>query len=337
MAGSSAKRRSAAPRVFAGVVLVALVLFAALTAGWFYLARELDTRVQDAIEAAAGEGVTIACAEQDVFGYPFRLGLACDSVAIEAPESGIRATGGQLRTAAQIYDPRRIVMELGAPVAVDAPDLPPLELGWDLAQGSARFSGDGLEQMSIAIDAPWITLRDEGTQIAEANRFEVHSRRNGADLDLALTDRGLTVAPPGLGALPTFDVSADMSVAGAAGWLADGLPGGRIETALRGSQGTLRQLRLAPAQGGAMEISGPFAFSPTGEVTGNFRIALEDPEAVASLVGQLVPGGGAIANTLVGGLGLVGRQEEGRTIVDVEVRDGRAQLGFIPLGRIPPI
>lgn len=337
MAGSSVKRRSAASRVFTGVILVAVLLFAALTAGWFYLARELDTRVQQAIEAAAGRGVTIACAERDVFGYPFRLGLACDSVAIDAPESGVRATGGQLRTAAQIYEPRRIVMELGAPVAVDAPDLPPLELGWNLGQASARYANDGLERMSIAIDAPTIALREAGVELARAEHFEVHSRRNGPDLDLALSDRALTVTHPDLGTLPTFDVAADMSVAGAADWLTDGLPGGRVEEALRGRQGTLRQLRVALAEGGAMEVSGPFSFAPSGEVTGDFRIALENPNAIASLVGQLVPGGAAIANTLAGGLGLVGRQENGRTVVDVQVRDGRAQLGFIPLGRIPPI
>lgn len=340
MAGSSAGRRSGASRAFAWVVAIAVFLALALTAAWFYLARELDTRVQAAIEAAAGEGVVIGCAEQDVFGYPFRLGLSCDAVTIDAPASGVRASGGSLRTAAQLYDPRHIVMELAAPIAVDAPDLPPLTMLWDLAQGSARFSGDGLERLSIAIDAPVVALRQEAgdaIEWARAEHFEVHSRRVGDDLDLALTDRALQVTPPGLGALPPFDVALDLNVAGAADWLTQGLPGGRIETALRGRQGTLRQLRIALPTGGAAEVSGPVSFSPGGEVSGDFRLALEDPNAIAAFAGQLFPGLGAVANTVAGGLAFAGRQEDGRTVVDIEVREGRAQLGFIPLGRIPPI
>lgn len=340
MTGSSAKRRSGASRAFTWIVAIVVVLAAALTGVWYYLARELDGRVQAAIEAAAGDGVTIGCENREVFGYPFRLGLSCESVTIDAPEPGVRAAGGSLRTAAQLYDPRHIVMELAAPVGVDAPGLPPLDLFWDLAQGSARFGSDGLERLSLAFDAPVVTLRPDGAdgiEWARAERFEVHSRANGADLDLALSDQSLTLTPPGLLTLPTFDVDVDMAVAGAAEWLTNGLPGGRIETALRGRQGVVRRLRLALAGGGAAEMSGPFSFSLQGEVTGEFQLALEDPNAIAQLASQIFPGLGAVANTVAGGLAFAGRQENGRTIVDIQVRDGRAQLGFIPLGRIPAI
>ncbi|WP_185983727.1 DUF2125 domain-containing protein [Aureimonas mangrovi] len=341
MAGSSTKRRSGASRVFIGVILVVVLLAAALTVAWYYLAGELDRRVVAAIEAAAGDGVAVTCENREVFGYPFRIGLACDTVAVDAPESGVRASGGSLRTAAQVYDPRHIVGEFTAPVAVDAPDLPPLLLDWTLGQASARFENDGLSQLSVAIEAPSMALRTPeggaGAEFARSDALEIHSRRNGDDLDLYVEDWGVTVTTPGIGELPTFTASANMTVAGAASWLSDGLPGGRIETALRGRSGTVHSLYLVVPGGAVAEASGPFSIADTGEISGDFTLSLGQPEAIAALVGRLIPGSEAIAGTLVGALNLVGRQEDGRTIVEIQVQNGRAQLGFIPLGRIPPI
>ena len=340
MSGSSAKRRSAASRVFLGVAVLVVLLAVALTGAWFYLANELDTRVEAALEAAAGEGVSVGCANREVFGYPFRLGLACDAVTLDAPQNGLRATGGAVRTAAQIYDPTRIVAELGSPVSLDAPDIPPLDLLWDLAQASARFEGEGLAQVSLALDNPIMALRQPAAdrlEVARSQRLELHARRNEGDLDLAIVDRGVIVTPPGVSALPPFDLTADMSVNGGGAWLRDGLPGGRLEEAVRGSAGAIRSLRLALPGGGAAEVSGPYSISDEGEISGDFALAVEDAQAIAGLVGTLVPSVQGIASSIASGLAFAGRQEDGRTVVDIQVREGRAQLGFIPLGRIPPI
>jgi hypothetical protein len=40
---------------------------------------------------------------------------------------------------------------------------------------------------------------------------------------------------------------------------------------------------------------------------------------------------------VAGAIGFTGRQENGRTVIDFQVRDGEARLGFIPLGRLPRI
>ncbi|WP_192843135.1 DUF2125 domain-containing protein [Aureimonas sp. AU12] len=332
------RRKSAASRVFAAVFGLVVVLAVVLTAGWFYLAHELDRRVASLLDAAAGGGTTIECGNREVFGYPFRLGVSCDALAVEAPANGIKVTGGALHTASQIYQPSRIVAELASPVAVDAPDLPPIELRWTLAQASTSLWTQGLERVSVAIDQPQVILRGgDGAPFARSDRLEFHARQNGAGLDLVLTDAGVTATLPGIPPLPPFDVAVDMTVDGAADWLRSGLPGGQFGPALRGEAGTVRALRLSLPGGGLAELSGPFRVAEGGEISGDFRLSVENPQAIAGLIGVLVPGTGGLAQTVAGAIGFTGRQENGRTVIDFQVRDGEARLGFIPLGRLPRI
>ncbi|WP_182085139.1 DUF2125 domain-containing protein [Aureimonas sp. ME7] len=334
------RRRSAASRVFAGVFALVIVLAAALTGAWYYLAGELDRRVASALDASAGGGTAITCDNHAVFGYPFRIGLRCDAVGVDAPQNGIRLSGGSLRTAAQVYAPSHIVAELAGPLRVSAPDLPPLDVNWSLAQASTSLWTQGLERVSIAVDAPVVSVVAEAgalTPLARSDRLEAHARQNGAALDFAFSDAAVVATIPALGEIPAFDLSADLTVDGAAGWLRDGVPGGQIGPALRGEAGVVRSLRLQSSVGAVLEISGPYRVAETGEVSGDFRVGVENPQAIAALVAALVPGSAGIASTVAGGIGLAGREENGRTILDIQVRDGEARLGFIPLGRLPRI
>ncbi|KQQ79023.1 DUF2125 domain-containing protein [Aureimonas sp. Leaf324] len=333
-------RRSGAGRVFAGVAILVVVLAAALTGAWYWLAGELDRHVASALDAAAGGGTTITCDNRGVFGYPFRIGLSCDSVGVDAPENGIRLSAGSLRTAAQVYQPSHIVAELAGPLRATVPDLPTMEMNWSLAQGSTSLWSEGMERVSIAVDQPVLSAVGEAgalTPLARSARLETHARQNGAGLDFALSDTGVVATIPPIGDIPAFDLAADLTVDGAADWLRDGVPGGRIGPALRGQAGLIRTLRLTSSVGATVDVSGPFRVSQTGEISGDFRLGLQNPQAIAQLVSVLVPGTAGIASTIAGGIGLVGRQENGQTVLDVAVRDGEARLGFIPLGRLPRI
>lgn len=333
-------RRSGAGRVFAGVAIVVVVLAAALTGVWYYLAGELDRRVASFLDASAGGGTAITCDGREVFGYPFRIGLSCDAVGVDAPANGIRLTAGALHTAAQVYQPSRIVAELGSPLRATLPDLPPMEMSWALAQASTSLWSEGLERVSIAVDQPVLSVVGAAgalTPLARSTRLETHARQNGAALDVALSDAGVVATIPPIGDIPAFDLAADLTVDGAAGWLRDGVPGGQVGPALRGQAGVIRALRLTSSVGAMVDVSGPFRVSETGEISGDFRLGIQNPQAIAQLVSVLVPGTAGIASTIAGGIGLVGRQENGQTVLDVAVRDGEARLGFIPLGRLPRI
>jgi hypothetical protein len=338
------RKRSGAMRVFVWVGALVLILAVVGTAAWFYLARELDARVSSALDAAAGGGTTINCPNREVFGYPFRIGLHCDSIAVESASSGIKASAGALRTAAQIYDPTRIVGELDGPLLVDAPNLPPLEMTWELAQASTNLFTQGLMRMSLAVDQPALAIRSADGGAAQAplltsQRLEIHLARNGETLLAALSDDGVAGQLPNGVALPSLNVLADVSVDSAGDWLVRGVPGGRLDEALRGRSGQLRNVSFAFADNvpGSVALSGPFQIAADGRISGDFRLAVADADRIAGAVNALVPGLGGVMQAVAGAITFAGRQENGTSVIDVQVRNGEMRLGFIPLGRLPPI
>ncbi len=342
MTATRAARTGGSTRAFAWIAAVAVVLGTLLSVGWFVAADRLDAAAKRAIEAAAGGGTNIACAGRDVFCYPFRIGLRCESIVVDVPAKGIDVEAGALRTAAQVYRPDRVVAELDGPLRLRASNAPPLEMNWSLLQASAAFWTSGLDRLSLAVDGPEIAGVADGERapLARSDRLEVHVRRNGADLDLAVSDAGVELLDPDFAALPVFDAAAVLTVAGAADWLAGRRPGRTVGEALRGRSGTVRSLKVALAGGAAAsaELSGPFTVSDDGAVSGAFDLALAEPQAIARLVAQLAPEAGDMADTLASALGLVGKRgEDGRTVVRIDVRNGEARLGFVPLGRLPPL
>lgn len=337
---SSGKNRSAAARSLMGVAVLVVLLFGALTVAWFYFAGELERRAEALVAEAGQAGTIVGCPGRDVFGYPFRLGVSCAETSLERPSDGLRLSAGALRTAAQLYDPGRIVAELDGPLRVTSPDLPPLEMRWDLAQSSAALGESGLDRLSLVLTAPSLSAGGEeaaSTPLGSATRAELHLRRNGADLDLALRDEALILTAPAIGALPPFDFFADTVIANGAGLLDEGLPPGGVAEALKGRSGTLRAVRLDLQGGGSADISGPFEVNAGGEISGQFAVGVENAQAIVDLVARLVPGSAGIAGTIANALQLAGRQEGTRTVVDISVDDGEARLGFIPLGQLPSL
>lgn len=335
MAASSTGARKA----FVVIAAIVILLAAGLTAGWYYLANEIDRRVAGVIEAAKANGVTLTCANRSVFGYPFRLGLHCDATGIDAPQDGIRATMGTLRTAAQIYEPTRIVAELDSPAYLQTPNLPPLDLRWTLGQASAKFGSEGVGIMAVSLDQPVIALSRPAADrlpIVEADHIEFHARRRDGDLDLAFSNLGTEIVAPGVPQLPAFDASGDLTVDGAAGWLSGAAAGSTPAEALVGRTGTIRSVQLDFGEAEA-ELSGTFGIGEDGEVSGDFELAVAEPQRVAEIVADLIPQLAPIASSVATGIGFIGRQVDGRTVVPLTVEDGKISAGMFPLGSIPPI
>lgn len=335
-------------RAFVWIAVVALILAAALSGAWYVLAGRLDLAVRNAVETAGRQGVALSCENQSVFGYPFRLGLRCDALGIDAPHKNLRASGGALRTAAQIYEPTKVVAELDAPVTIAAEGAPPLDLRWDLAQASAHFRTEGLDRFSLVVDALVAALgAPEGDlePMVRSDRLEVHARRRDGGLALSVSGRRVRALAAAFAALPAFDIAADMTIDGAADWLSGRLPGQTIGEALAGRTGTVRVLRIAisaadpaaAAATGSAEVSGPFQIAADGTVSGNFDLTVANPHAIASLVGSLAPQLSGFAGSVASAIGFAGETKNGRTTIRITVTDGAASLGVLPLGTIPPL
>lgn len=82
MANTPKSGTSRAIKVMIGVVAIALLLGGGLTGAWFYLAGQLDRKIVETVDRAAGGGTTIACDGRRIFGYPFRMGLALSLIHI---------------------------------------------------------------------------------------------------------------------------------------------------------------------------------------------------------------------------------------------------------------
>ena len=102
--------------------LFMLLLFVLWFGGWFAFARYADGKVGDPIQMAGARGLEIGCANRAMEGFPFRIGVYCDSVDVERNREGLRIQTGALCTAAQLYAPGKMVAELEGPLTAQTPE-----------------------------------------------------------------------------------------------------------------------------------------------------------------------------------------------------------------------
>ncbi|MEN3792910.1 DUF2125 domain-containing protein [Fulvimarina sp. MAC3] len=323
-------------RAYIWIAAIVVVLFAILTGFWFYAASELDRVTSRAIENAERDGILVSCDGRDVVGYPFRLGLVCDDLSVIVPRNGVEVDAGSFRSAAQIYQPNLVVSELSAPVRIETAGELPVDLNWELAQSSASFWTEGLDRISIAIDAPRIAIG--GELVFNASSGELHARRRDGDLDIAGNQRSAKIDIPQLSSIPDFDLSTDLTIQNAADWLSGTASGRSARELFAGRSGTLRslQLQLSGDPAGA-DLAGDFSFSQEGLLSGTFDLAVTSPERLASIIGSIAPEAQSIANTVASVVPYVGTTENGRTTIRVTANDGQLAAGVIPLGQIPPL
>ncbi|MCO0638067.1 DUF2125 domain-containing protein, partial [Lutimaribacter sp. EGI FJ00014] len=135
MASSTGGGSRFARRMFllAAAIAVAVLTY---TATWFYLARALEQRTAETVATLNGNGVRAFCEEPEAKGYPFRIGLFCRSVFYENRKGGISVRAGALRSAAQVYQPFRVVGELDGPATIRLPFAAALEARWENLRAS---------------------------------------------------------------------------------------------------------------------------------------------------------------------------------------------------------
>jgi hypothetical protein len=308
-----------------------VLLFGGYTAGWFYLAGRLEAQANAAIADLNTDGVSAECANLTVHGFPFRLGIFCDSLGFADDARGIFAAAGSFRSAAQVYQPAKAIGEIDGPLRLAAPGLLPLWFDWDKLRASARIArplperisaeAEGLSGMTDPEDADPVSL-------FSAARAATHFRPNGGDLDWALSFEGLQVDPAAAGGrvLPVMNGSGDMSLKDGVQVLLSG------QETLRGRSVEIRNLDLSSGEGGVV-VSGPVSIGADGLVDAQLTIKLRNPPAVAAVLSGVFPEAKRQIDSSFAGLALLGSEPA----LPLVVTKGRAMLGFIPLGEIPPV
>ncbi len=309
-----------------------VILFGGYSAGWYYLADRVTREANAAIASLNRDGVTAECANPVVRGYPFRLGLYCDSLGYADPSRNIVATAGSLSTAAQVYQPLRVVGELRGPLRTALPGMPPLWLDWDNLRASARLARP-LPRL-VSVEAEGLSGQTdpedgEPVMLFSATRIEGHLRPNGTDLDWAGSFAGLQIDPATVGGrtLPVMSGSGDATLKNGVQLLET------RATSLRGQSGTIRNLDLSSAANTGVLLSGTFSVGADGLLDADLKITVRDPKGVSTALATAFPEARDQITSGFSGLSMLGDTPT----MPLKISKGRAVLGFIPLGKIPPL
>lgn len=335
MASSSRAETSGVSRKLIRLAVAVVLAIALYTGGWFYAASWVKERLAQELAASAQGMHSASCGNLSVRGYPFRIGLFCDSVGIDDRPSGLSATFGALRSAAQVYRPGHAVFELDGPAQVRVtPDLV-FDVNWDLLRASAVAWTTGLERASVAYDGlkGRLNIPSEALSVGiAATHGEKHVRQSGEALDIAASLDALSL-DLGDKVLPPVDVAIDLTIADAAAWIT--MEGPPADAPL-GTNIELRGLSLDLGNGKTMSLSGPVKIETDGYVSGALDLTIDGISAWRDRISEVFPDAAEVMQRVAAAIkGLSGGND--RAVVKLTVQHGTVYLGLFPIAEIPPL
>lgn len=311
--------------VWLGVVII--VLIAGYTAAWFWAAGRLEWMAGEAVARLDRDAHDAECEGLHAEGYPFRIGLFCSRVAFRDAARGASLEAGAFRSAAQVYNPFLVVGEVDGPAKLNAPDLPPLDLAWDVLKASIRLDRPLPDRVSV--EARALKAAGPDGQLFAAADMQGHMRPNEGDLDLAASMRGLTLAPTLMQGrtLPALNGSADATLSDGVAWA---LGGGK---SMRGRAGIVRELKLGTGASASLTLSGPFSVNEDGLLSADWTLALTGAPEMAEVLATVFPERADAIRSAFSGLALLGDKPS----IPLRIDEGEIKLAFVTLGEVPPL
>ncbi len=310
-------------RRFFWLTVIILFVLTGYAGGWYWAAGRLvdEVRARTGKETAFGR---VECTNPEARGFPFRIGLFCDSIGVE--RSGVALSAGALRSAAQIYNPFRLVAETDGPAQLDIAGLVPFDIAWDSARASARLAMPLPETVSTEFVKVSATARmSDSPQVLAAERLELHGRQNGRDLDVAMRFDGLSFGAALIGGeLPPVSGIADIAYV-------DGVA--RFGRSLRGGKFTVRKLDIAGAGQARLTATGTASVRGDGLVDADLVLTATDLASVGAAMVEAFPQSASQIASVFAGLSALGAQPS----LPLTIRAGAVSLGFVPIGDLPPI
>lgn len=328
---SSERPAKSYSRRFAWLAIAIVAVIGLYTAGWFYVASLLEAEAGEAIARVERDGGVALCANRETRGYPFRIGLFCDRIGVTDAEGKVEIRGEGLRTAAQIYDPFRIVGELDT-LRIGYPGRQP---GVSASASDMRFSASVAqplpERASVTLREISVDAEAAGNDLPvslKAATGEAHMRRNAGDLDVAMQAQDVSITPPGMdGAVLLPLVSLDLTVEDGVERIA------RRTQSLRGTSIVLRSVTVSLGEDAGVTISGPVAVDSQGLVDASLQITVNKPAVVAARLGAALPAQKDTIQSAMSGFAMLGDSPS----LPLSVEKGVARIGFITLGRVPAL
>jgi hypothetical protein len=311
-----------------------LIFIALYTGAWFWGAAFLKVEIGNALAAEAASGQKTDCANLDIKGYPFRAGIFCDALTFEDPSQQIALKLGAVRSATQIYDPMRGIIELDGPLELSLPGGKAVKANWSILHASGRLSRPIPKRLSL--EGKDLSVFTAEQTLFKATNIQAHFRTAEADIDLAASGAGIAIDPAAAQGrvIPEFSYGVDVQVKNGVALALSGEK--NIALLLRGQSGALRAVSLDFAEGGGLKLSGPVSFDETGLLSGDLSITFSEAEKLGKKIEQIAPEIAAYVAPSLSMAASTAKPGENPRIT-VTVRKGRASIGLIPLGDIPAL
>ena len=334
--------------LFAPFIIVGLLL-AAWTGWWFYLAHQVEQRLDAQMATLRTQGWTIADGGRSLTGWPFRVSLTYAHPSILAP-SGHGLAGPRLAAEANAWDPVKWVV-----VAPDGVVLTRPGKGKVAVRGDAiRMSVHGLTQRwpNVALELVNPVFQPhpgaEPFPIARAGRIEFYMKPHAAaataptdDVDVLfrlIDAEGRSQGPvEGLAQDGKLTVQAEaviekasaLSGMDAAGVFSNWTRAGGRFTRVRGE--------AKAGESGAILSSDLLVAGPDGRLTGQVSLKAEKP--LPAISGLARSGSGAVNRVGAAGAAAATAVTGGSGDVDLTLvfRNGRTYLGPFALAPAPKL
>lgn len=311
------------------VAIVAGILF--WTMGWYFFAAKIDENLPTTLAQIVGPDASADCTTADVRGYPFRIGLFCETLTYTNTAEGITATTGALRSAAQFYRPGHVVAEIDGPLVMTDSGVA-VRADWQLLQTSVQAVSNGLDRGSI--DARNISFDIDGAGLTQrlalqADRITTHARQNGADLDIAAYAENLRNGI--IAALSAKALTFEATLTGQSGLLE--IP----FTPLHGPfDAMLHRVAIEFDETFSLVLAGPVQVGADDRISGNLELTISNLQQFTELAAALNPEiSGLLSRFGPMIAALDTKPGDDATTLPLTIRNNQVSLGIIPLGELP--
>jgi|GEM_PF-976795 len=357
------------------IALIILILLGVIYSGfWYYLAGKVTDNINNIIAKSASDGVTVNCRDFRKAGFPLRLDVSCSSLSVEGSQqaaggSALRqdAVGallaesgnnqnnndglfafhsGFVTAGSSVLEPHWLSLEMGAPATLKLPGLiRPIEANWQSLKSEGDFTAKTPRNISVSMEKPSISdlpfFRAGEAVSANYIRFESHEQdADKADFSLAFDNLALPYSIDSKeGILPAADGAAEVSMDNGDDFYAmlPQLIHSGDAGLLRGKSGNLQKLNLAFENGGGVTLSGPFSVADNGKLNGRITIEVDDPAALVRTISSVFPDQADNLNSLAFVINAMPKGSKNNPRITLDIHDGHMRMGFLKLGKIPPL
>lgn len=329
-------RSSRMGKFFKWVIAIVVIIAVVYSLGWFFVARTVKARIFSLLEGSSKQDITVSCQDLSYKGYPLNFGFVCDQMHLRDRATNTVFDTPKLTAGAAVYAPWTVMADIEGPANLTRDNGSLVRSEWENLSTKMIYGDKAPELLSGELSN--LTTRfsahagQQGVLTVEDGKALVRQEDGNLDVAVSVTN---AVLRPRNDAEAMDPISFDLVATVEKGISL--LDGPLRADKLRGKSGVLNNVTLVVGDNNShVSVAGPFSFDNQGYLTGNFNLELAGVDLIAQAIKIGVPESANVVDTMAT---LVRNFSAGQKVfkLSVGVDRGRARIGFIPIGKIPPI